>query len=306
MERLQGFLGREIDNSRLIVFRIGFGLLAMAESWGAIFTGWVRRAFIDVEMTFPFMGFEWLQPLPGQGMYLYYFMMGLAALGIALGFYYRLSATLFFLLWTGSYLMQKTHYNNHYYLLVMMSFIMIFLPAGKGHSMDVKFGRVQEETTCPFVCIWIFIAQVIVVYLFAAINKVYPDWLAVKPIGIWFTSKSDYPIVGPLLSQRWFQYTIAYGGIFYDGLVVFLLSFRRTRWIGFALSIIFNLFNSFVFQIGIFPYLMILLSLLFFPGDSIRSRFFQIKGLVRRGPRSFQSGRPWEWLSFCLCRSSYH
>ncbi len=277
MEKFQNFLGREVDNSRLVLFRIGFGFLALAESWGAIFTGWVRRAFIDPQMTFPFIGFEWLQPLPGYGMYIYYVVMGLAALGIALGFYYRWSAGLFFVLWTGTYLMQKTHYNNHYYLLMVMSFIMILLPAGKAHSLDVRHGRTSEETRCAFIYIWIFIAQVIIVYLFAAVNKVYPDWLAAEPIGIWFTSKSHYPVIGPLLDQRWFQYAISYGGIFYDGIVVFLLSRRRTRALGFGCSIFFNTFNSFVFQIGIFPYLMVLLSALFYPGDSIRSKFFRYR-----------------------------
>ncbi|MEM9325529.1 MAG: HTTM domain-containing protein [Bacteroidota bacterium] len=287
MEKVQRFLGREVDNSRLVLFRIGFGLLAMAESWGAIFTGWVRRAFIDVDMTFPFFGFEWLQPLPGYGMYFYYLLMGLSALFIALGFYYRWSTAIFFLLWTGSYLMQKTHYNNHYYLLMVMSFIMILIPAHKANSLDVRFGRVREESRCAFVYIWIWIAQVVIVYLYAAINKVYPDWIAAKPIEIWFASKSDYPVIGPLLAQRWFQYTIAYGGIFYDGIVVFLLSFHRTRMLGFLGSVTFNLFNSFVFHIGIFPYLMILLSSLFYPGDRIRAKFFPKRKPVQEQDRLF-------------------
>ena len=50
---------------------MAFGLLIAVESFGALLTGWVKRAFIDPEFTFTFIGFEWLQPLPGNGMYWY-------------------------------------------------------------------------------------------------------------------------------------------------------------------------------------------------------------------------------------------
>ena len=63
------FLFKHIDNSALIVFRILFGLLIFLEAVGAILTGWVRKTLVEPEFTFSFIGFEWLQPLPGNGMY---------------------------------------------------------------------------------------------------------------------------------------------------------------------------------------------------------------------------------------------
>ena len=68
------FLFKQIDNSSLIIFRIIFGLLIFLESVGAIFTGWIKRTLIDPEFTFTVIGFEWLQPLPGNGMYFYYLL----------------------------------------------------------------------------------------------------------------------------------------------------------------------------------------------------------------------------------------
>ncbi|HUH46614.1 MAG TPA: HTTM domain-containing protein, partial [Arenibacter sp.] len=122
-------LFKQLDNSPLLIFRIFFGILIGLECYGALFTGWVKRNLIDPGFTFTFIGFEWLQPLPGSGMYFYFVAMGTLGICIALGYRYRFSMIAFTLLWTTVYLMQKTAYNNHYYLLVLISTIMCFLPA---------------------------------------------------------------------------------------------------------------------------------------------------------------------------------
>ena len=82
---LNNWLFKHIDNSALIVFRIIFGLLCFLESVGAIFTGWVKRTLVDPDFTFNFIGFEFLQPLPGNGMYYYYVIMGVFGLLIMVG-----------------------------------------------------------------------------------------------------------------------------------------------------------------------------------------------------------------------------
>jgi len=100
--RLQFF--KPIDNAPLIVFRIFFGLLLTCESFGAIASGWVKSVFVDPEFTFSYIGLEWLQPLPGYGMYIYYVLMGILGIMIMLGFKYRWSVLAFILLWSGVYL----------------------------------------------------------------------------------------------------------------------------------------------------------------------------------------------------------
>mgnify|MGYP001016147697 FL=1 len=66
---MKNFLYKSIDNSPLIAFRIFFGFLIACESFGAIMTGWVKKALIDPQFTFSFIGLEWLQPLPNNLMY---------------------------------------------------------------------------------------------------------------------------------------------------------------------------------------------------------------------------------------------
>lgn len=152
---------------------------------------------------------------------------------------------------------------------------MIWMPAHSHSSLDVRHGRVQASSVCPRVSILFFVLQIGIVYLFASFNKLHEDWLEGRPLEVWFSAKGDYPLVGSLLASEWLPQTIAYGGIIYDGLIFFILLHQKTRKIGFVLSIFFNLFNSVVFQIGIFPYLMIALTAFFFPGEVIRGLFFK-------------------------------
>lgn len=272
-------LFRPVDNSPLILFRIVFGLLIFLEAWGAILTGWVYRAFIEPQYTFPFIDFSWLQPLPGDGMYVYYFVMGIAGLMVMFGFYYRLGIGIYTLMWAGVYFMQKTNYNNHYYLLVLLCLLMCLVPAHKYASWDVKRDPDKKSLTCPQWCLWIFALQITIVYIYASVAKMYPDWLAVKPISIWFNYKSDYFLIGPLLKQEWLQYVAAYGGILFDLLIAPGLIWKKTRKYAFIASIIFHLFNSVVFQVGIFPYMGIAIGVFFFDPEVIRRIFFKKKPL---------------------------
>ena len=270
-------LFKHIDNSGLIVFRIIFGLLCFLESIGAIFTGWLKRTLIDPSFTFSFIGFEWLQPLPGNGMYYYYIIMGVFALFIMVGYKYRLSIISFTLMWSATYLMQKSSYNNHYYLLMLISSIMVFLPAHKYASIDVKINPKLKSISMPLWCKWMVVLQLFIVYTYAALAKFYPDWLDTTFIELLMKSKKDFYVVGDFLQQKWVHYILTYGGILFDGLIVPLLLYKPTRRYAFMVSIVFHLFNSFVLHIGIFPYLSLAFALFFFEPETIQNIFLKKK-----------------------------
>lgn len=270
----------EVDNASLVLFRMIFGFLIFAESLGAIVTGWVKRTFIDPEFTFSLIGFEWLQPLPGSGMYYYYGVMALCGIAIAIGFYYRLSLSAFTILWTLTYWMQKSHYNNHYYLLILLCLFMLLVPANGYASIDARRKNAVVAMTCPKWCLSIFKIQLWIVFTYAALNKFYPGWLEGDFIALSFKAKQNYPYIGQLLQSDALQTMVVYGGILFDLLIIYLLLWKRTRMLGFVVSIVFHLFNSAVFQIGVFPYLMIGMCVLFFEPESIRNYFFKKKPIV--------------------------
>ncbi|XLS29573.1 HTTM domain-containing protein [Flavobacteriaceae bacterium M23B6Z8] len=269
------FLFKEIDNAPLIVFRILFGILIFLESVGAIFTGWVKKTMVEPEFTFSFIGLEWLQPLPGNGMYFYYLVMGIAGLLVMLGYRYRFSMFVFTVMWTATYLMQKASYNNHYYLLILICAIMCILPANRYLSLDVKRKPSLRSLTMPRWCSLIIILQLWIVYTYASVAKIYPDWLDTSAIESLMASRTNYPVIGEYLANKTLHYIIAYTGIFFDLLVVPLLLWKPTRNFAFVASIFFHIFNSIVFQIGIFPYLSLAFIVFFYPPETIRSIFLK-------------------------------
>ena len=274
---LDRFLFKQIDNSPLLIFRIFFGILVSLECYGAIATGWVKKNLIDPDFTFNFIGFDWLQPLPGIGMYLYFIVMGTLGVCIALGYRYRLSAAAFVLLWTGVYLMQKTAYNNHYYLLVLIALIMSFLPANRGYSLDAKRNPSIRTNHMSAYIKWAIVFQLFIVYTYASLAKMYGDWLDFSIIEILFKNKKSYPIIGGLLQEPLVHKVVGVSGILFDLLIVPALLWKPTRKWAFFASIFFHLFNSIVFQIGIFPYLALAFTVFFFEPETIRKLFFKKK-----------------------------
>lgn len=277
MNALNRFLFTKVDNSPLLIFRVFFGILVACECYGALITGWVRRQLVEPEFTFNFIGFNWLQHLQGSGMYAYFFIMGTLGLAIALGYKYRFSIISFTILWTGTYLMQKTSYNNHYYLLILISGMMCFFPANANYSIDAKQNASIKKDWMYGYVKWIIILQLLIVYTFAAVAKVYGDWLDFSTVRILMLDKEGYFLIGDLLQQPWVHKVIGIFGIIFDLLIIPALLWKPTRRTAFFAAIFFHLFNSIVFQIGIFPYLSLAFTVFFFEPDTIRSIFFKKK-----------------------------
>lgn len=266
-----------IDNAPLVVFRILFGLLIIAESLVATLTGWVKKNLIDITVPLPHIGMDFLVPLPGNGMYFYYGLMGLSGLLITIGYRYRFSVGLFTVLWAGVYFMQKASYNNHYYLLLLVGLIMFFLPAHRYASLDAKIHPEIKRLSMPQWCSWVMIGQMMIVYFFATVAKFYPDWLNGTFTGLLFSNLHHFPLLGGVFTEKWFHLFIAYSGILFDGLIIPALLWKKTRNFAFIASLIFHLFNSVTLQIGIFPYFALSFVLFFYPPSQVKALFFRQK-----------------------------
>ena len=143
--------------------------------------------------------------------------------------------------------MQKTSYNNHYYLLVLISGIMCLFPAHRSHSIDVRQHQ-DLKTDAMYAWVkWAIIFQLLIVYVYAAIAKIYGDWLDFGIVRILMLNKAHYYIIGDLLQQAWVHKIIGVVGILFDLLIVPALLWKRTRKIAFCISIFFPFvqFHSF-------------------------------------------------------------
>lgn len=280
---LNQLLFKRVDNSSLIVFRIFFGILVACECYGAILTGWVKRTLIDPQFTFNFIGLDWLQPLQGNGMYIYFLVMGTLGIMIAIGYKYRFAVLSFTLLWTAVYLMQKTAYNNHYYLLILVSGFMCFFPANRYCSLDVKLNPSKKQNHMPNWVKWTIVLQLFIVYTYASVAKMYGDWLDFGMIKILMAGKADYLLIGDLLQEPWLHKIVGICGILFDLLLVPALLWKPTRKWAFFASIFFHLFNAIVFQIGIFPFLSLAFTVFFFEPQTIRNIFLKSKTVYTEG-----------------------
>lgn len=271
---------RPIDNAQLILFRIFFGLVFIFESVGALLTGWARTNTVEPKVNFTFIGFEWLHYLMGPYMYVHFGLMAVASIGVMLGYKYRYSIISLTVLWACVYFMQKTSYNNHYYLMLLICLLMCFLPANKYAAFDIKNKPEKRTYAMPEWIRFLFIFQVSCVYIFATIAKFYPGWLDGSVTAIMFRNMNVPEIVKPMFKSENFHLFIAYTGIAFDGLIIPALLWRRTRWIAIIASLIFHIFNSITLKIGVFPYFALAFSIFFFPPDQIRKFFFRRKPVL--------------------------
>jgi len=85
------------DVASVVLFRVGFGLLMFWEITRYFYFGWVEELFAKPQFHFQYEYFRWVVPIPGIGMYLIFACLGVLALMIACGLFYRIATILFFL-----------------------------------------------------------------------------------------------------------------------------------------------------------------------------------------------------------------
>ncbi len=252
----------------LVTFRIIFGSLAFLGTLRFLLKGWVYDLYIEPKFFFGFLGFEWVKPFPGEWMYLPFILMLLGSLGIILGLFYRFSIILFFLSFTYIELLDKTNYLNHYYFVSLIAFLIIFLPCNRKFSLDIKWRKMDEWSVTRRFHIQILQFQIACVYFFAGLAKINSDWLLeAEPLHTWLQSHRDMPVLGPLFAEKWLAYVFSWFGCFYDLFIVFFLLIARTRMFAYLLVIVFHLMTGWLFPIGVFPYVMIGCTLIFFSSD---------------------------------------
>lgn len=271
----------------LVVLRIAFGAVLFISTIRFIAKGWIHDFFVVPQFHFPFYGFEWIHPMSATGMYSLYVLMALAALFITIGLFYRAATITFFLCFCYAELIDKTYYLNHYYLVSILSFLLIWVPAHRYFSVDVLRKPSLKATTVPAWTINIFKLQLGITYFFAGLSKLTYDWLIdAMPLRIWLPAKADLPVLGPLLSHEWVAYFFSWAGALFDLSIVFLLSNKKTRRIGYVFVIVFHLLTVYLFQIGMFPYIMMAATLIFFSEDFHKTVIRIIRKLFKKNTAS--------------------
>ncbi len=209
------------------------------------------------DTTFRFKQLLWLPELSVDLFCLLVASAALGALMVLFGVKTRLGAALVLIGFSYLWLLEKSSYNNHYYLMSLLALLFVFV------------GGSQTGRPTAAWHLWLFRFQISVVYFYGGVAKLQPDWLAAEPISLWFGRRAERFDL-PWLASDVTHYGASLGGLYLDLFAPLFLLWKPGRWVAVPLLVGFHCANQQLFSIGVFPSLMIASTVLFFDGDELR------------------------------------
>lgn len=252
-----------VDGASLAGFRIVFGLGVAAYCVKALFGGEVRGIFVDPPFHFSYWGLSWIKPWPGVGMYFHFVVMALCSGMMACGVAYRVTSVLTALLFSFVFFCDRTAYLNHYYLMVLLAWMMVFLPADRVASLH-RTSEADSDQSIFAWQVWFVRFHVALPYFFGGVAKLNWDWLQGQPMRMTLSQQPWFDRVSELIGAETIVALFVVGGLVFDLAIVPALCWSKTRRFAFVLATGFHLTNAYVFPIGVFPWLMIGATTIFF------------------------------------------
>lgn len=254
--RPSGRLTAAVPAGSYVFFRFAFGVVAAASTVRFVWRGWVDEFWLTPEHHLTYGWFGWVHPLPAVLMYLVMATLALAGVAIAVGWHTRVAAAVFAIGFAYTELIDAALYLNHYWFVTLAAVLLAALPGPSG------------DGTVPAISVWAIRGQLAVVYLFAGIAKLNPDWLFDgQPLRIWLAARTDRPLVGPWLDEPAVAYLFSWAGAAFDLTIVGWLLWRRSRPYAYVAVVTFHVATAALFQIGVFPWVMIASTPIFFAPD---------------------------------------
>lgn len=261
------FFHKKVNIAPLITFRVLFGALLFFSTARFMYLGWIEDHYLVPKLHFKYYGFEWVTAASPTIMYALHYLLLAASLGVLLGFLYRIATILAFFIFTYTELIDITYYLNHYYFVSLVCLLLIFIPANKAFSIDA-WRKKQEEKTVANWCIFILKFQIFLVYFYAGIAKINPTWLLeALPLRIWLPANDTLPLLGYFLKMPITAYFFSWAGMLFDTFIIFFLANKKTRVYAYLAIVFFHTVTGLMFQIGVFPLVMMGMTLIFFSDD---------------------------------------
>ncbi len=257
-QKLSKYLFEPVSPVGLGVFRIGFGLIMAYQFFHVYEYFFDYLSYSKYFIKYDF--FEWVV-LPDKPLLFALFVIGVvASLFFAVGFLYRISSFVVFVIWTYLYLTDMGHNNNHYYLIGMFLFFLPFVQANKWGGLFNK-----ESENIPRWNYTVFQLLIFILYFYGALAKMNSDWLNGYPLHFWLSGRYQWgDTIGDLLSNEKTVLFFSYYGLLFDLFVGFMLFHRKLKYLALILMLPFHIMNHFLWVIGVFPWLSIFMTVLFF------------------------------------------
>jgi hypothetical protein len=248
--------------------RVAFGLVGVLVAVRTLANGWVESLYAGPSRHFTYAGFGWVAPPPGWGTYALVVTIGATGLLVAVGWHYRIALATFLVAFVWLELVEVTTYLNHYWFVTLFGCTLLVVPAASCWSLDARRRPASASTTVPLGAVWLLRGQVATVYVLAGLAKLNADWLLHGiPLRMWLPTRSHLAVVGPWLDEAWLAIALSWAGAFFDCLIVPALLWKRTRLAAWCAIVAFHVVTWRLFPIGVFPWVMIAVSTLFFEPD---------------------------------------
>lgn len=269
---------KPVPGYSVAVFRIVMGALLLFESVNYGLFHCLDCIYRDPEMVFTYQYFDWVKVPPGRGLELLLFVMGVASLGVMLGFWFRVSIVVLTVCFAWFFLLDAALYLNHFYLTLLFLGILCFIPANRVWALDAKHYAATSPHIRNWSRLWLII-QLEIVLIYAGVVKLNPDWLQLEPLRFWMTAHSGNTSgLTQWLTQDAGIALAAYGVIALHIIGAPLLLWSKTRLPVFCLYAFFHSINAAVFNIGIFPFMTIAATTLLFAPDWPVTLWARIRG----------------------------
>lgn len=256
MKKLNQFLFNPVSPVSSGLFRIVFGLLMFFQFYYV--ENYIVENLTLSKFFLKYDFFSWIKITTPENLKIIFKVAMFFSICYTIGFLYRLSSIIMFLIWTYIFLLDAGHYNNHYYLNCLLLFASIFVNGDAYLSIKSLLKGVREV---PRWNVEFFKLQMFLVYFFGAVAKINSDWLNGVPLSYWLGQ--DFSLLGILPPSATFIF-MAWFGFFFDLFVGFMLYHKKLKYFSLIFIIPFHVTNHFIWNIGIFPWMAIGITVFFF------------------------------------------
>ncbi|MBK6684421.1 MAG: HTTM domain-containing protein [Deltaproteobacteria bacterium] len=247
---------RAVSAASLALFERTLGLVLWVAVVRFFAHDWIHQLYVVPKLHFHYYGFGFVQPWPEPWLSLWFLALGALGLLLASGYNHRGIIALALLAFGYVELLDAINYLNHYYFLSCALFLMLLVP------------RPRLGGQVPAWSLWAFRLMVGLVYFYAGLAKLEPDWLLRgEPLASWLHGRRELGAIGGVLERRDVARLMAWAGLALDLSIPLWLSLRRTRSYAFVVVILFHGITGWLFPIGVFPWVMTLAATLFFAPD---------------------------------------
>ncbi len=228
----------------------------------------IAQGFLAPKILFTYDWFPFLHPLPAGAMNVILALMTLGTVLVAAGWWMRVGAVLFATGQAYFLLLEKSYWNNHIYLFILVAVLLCFTHADHFVSLRPRKNRVQAVARGEVLLLQ---AQIVLVYFYGGLTKINPYWLfEQEPVRSLLANLPDTHALAGLIKNPFGVQLLTYGGLLLDLAAPILLWKKSVRNWAIWLFVGFNLVNSRIFNdIGVFPFVMLGTVVLFYDANEL-------------------------------------